>query len=54
MASIEPARAVARLFEESWGVEPTEQEQEQEQDETLTVSTAATEPTKVSRASHVA
>jgi glycosyltransferase involved in cell wall biosynthesis len=29
MASIEPARAVARLFEESWGVEPTEQEHDE-------------------------
>ncbi|HYO07958.1 MAG TPA: glycosyltransferase family 2 protein [Tepidisphaeraceae bacterium] len=29
MASVEPARAVARLFEESWGVETTEQEQDE-------------------------
>jgi glycosyltransferase involved in cell wall biosynthesis len=41
MASIEPARAVARLFEESWGVENTEQE------EPLSVQ-------PVTRASHVA
>jgi len=34
MASIEPAQAVARLFEESWGVEPSERERE----EPLTVS----------------
>jgi hypothetical protein len=27
MASIEPAQAVARLFEESWGVEPREEEE---------------------------
>ena len=44
MASIGPARAVARLFEESWGVEASDQE------EPLTVTPAAT----VTRASHVA
>jgi glycosyltransferase involved in cell wall biosynthesis len=44
MASIEPARAVARLFEESWGVEASEEE------ETIT---ASVQPT-VTRASHVA
>ena len=43
MASVEPARAVARLFEESWGVEPSEQE------ETLTVAAPVS-----TRASHVA
>jgi hypothetical protein len=58
MASIEPARAIAKLFEESWGVEPTEQEQqeqqEQEQEENLTVSSTATDTAEVGRASHVA
>jgi hypothetical protein len=44
MASIEPARAVARLFEESWGVES-------DQEEAMSVSAPAA---SVSRASHVA
>ncbi len=48
MASVEPARAVARLFEESWGVESRD-----EADEPMTVSPAAT-TTVQPRASHVA
>jgi glycosyltransferase involved in cell wall biosynthesis len=51
MASIEPARAVARLFEESWGIETPEQEE--------ILSSASVTPATVtasvsSRASHVA
>ena len=49
MASIEPARAVARLFEESWGIETPESE------EPVTAGVAPTVSTSVpSRASHVA
>jgi glycosyltransferase involved in cell wall biosynthesis len=46
MAQIEPARAVARLFEESWGVEPDHEEQPEL---AVTASTA-----KVARAGHMA
>jgi hypothetical protein len=35
MASIEPAKAVARLFEESWGVDPGASESESESEEGL-------------------
>ena len=44
MASVEPARAVARLFEESWGVEPSEQDE----------SVSITSPKVPTRATHVA
>jgi glycosyltransferase involved in cell wall biosynthesis len=54
MASIEPARAVARLFEESWGIETPENETaEQEQEETLATSASTVAPVP-QRASHVA
>ena len=48
MASVEPARAVARLFEESWGIETPEQE------EPLAGVTPAVTTTVSTRASHVA
>ena len=53
MASVEPARAVARLFEESWGIETPESEQE----EILTTAASASPSVTTSvssRASHVA
>ena len=67
MASIEPARAVARLFEESWGVEPGDDERdsdrdverepdaepETEPDESEEVA-PATATASVTRATHVA
>lgn len=50
MASIEPARAVARLFEESWGIESPEQEEA-----AIAGGVAPTVTSSVSsRASHVA
>jgi glycosyltransferase involved in cell wall biosynthesis len=49
MASVEPARAVARMFEESWGVEGSDAEQ----DEAMSVP-KVTVTTSVPRASHVA
>ena len=48
MASVEPARAVARLFEESWGIEAAEQE------ESLTSVTPSVSTSVSTRASHVA
>jgi glycosyltransferase involved in cell wall biosynthesis len=50
MATVEPARAVAKLFEESWGVEGSE-----ESDESLTVTpVVSVSVNKPTRASHVA
>jgi hypothetical protein len=49
MASVEPARAVARLFEESWGIESPEQDEGLPPGVTPAVTTAVS-----SRASHVA
>ena len=59
MKSIEPARAVARLFEESWGVERDEDEETSEasdapQEETVVVETGTVAPATVTRTSHVA
>ena len=60
MKSIEPARAVARLFEESWGVEADEDEESSEaadapQEETVVVvETGTVAPATVTRTSHVA
>jgi hypothetical protein len=59
MKSIEPARAVAKLFEESWGVEGDEDEETSEADqpgheETVVVETGTVAPATVPRASHVA
>jgi len=48
MASVEPTRAVARLFEESWGIEAPEQ------DEGLPPGVVTPSVTSSSRASHVA
>jgi hypothetical protein len=58
MKSIEPARAVAKLFEESWGVEGDEDEDvaesDQSQEETVVVETGTVAPATVTRTSHVA
>jgi hypothetical protein len=58
MASVEPARAVARLFEESWGVEAGDGEREQDEELAATPAVApaaaVTVTTNVTRASHVA
>jgi glycosyltransferase involved in cell wall biosynthesis len=52
MASVEPARAVARLFEESWGIEsPDQQDDGLPPGVTPSVTTTVSSP---SRASHVA
>jgi glycosyltransferase involved in cell wall biosynthesis len=49
MASVETTRAVARLFEESWGIEPPDQ-----QDDGLPPGVVTPSVTSSSRASHVA
>ena len=58
MKTIEPARAVAKLFEESWGVEGDDDEEvaeaDQPQEETVVVETGTVAPATVTRASHVA
>ena len=55
MASVEPARAVARLFEESWGVEAPDQEEDlAPAGATVTPTVSASVQTRETRASHVA